>query len=352
VDLKPFIGSLLMQRLHQPGSFVSKASLMIEALLRRAVDVSRSRQYDAIVVHRAASLAGPAILERLIGILRRPMIFDFDDAIYLLDTSSANRRFGWLKFPGKTAAICRLSDHVVAGSNHLAEFARQHNQCVTVVPTSIDTERYRPVNKSRNGGPVVIGWTGSSTSQNHLEMFADVLRELTARRKVEIRVQSNRKPELGGVPFLWRPWSPETEVEELSHFDIGIKPMPDDEWSRGKCPMKEIQYMSMAIPTVCSAVGASREVIQHGRNGFLASTKQEWLGVLETLIDNEGLRRELGAAGRRTVEEQFSARKCAGLFTEVIRSTVEAFDTRQKRRSGGPAIGVGAHERPETLRQE
>jgi glycosyltransferase involved in cell wall biosynthesis len=352
VELKPSIDMKLMKRLHEPGLAAAKAAGMAAAFARRLYDVARGGQYDALVIHRAAFLAGPAILERLMKLHRIPLVFDFDDAIYLLDTSAANRRFGWLKFPGKTAAICRLSDHVVAGSNHLAEFARQHNQCVTVVPTSIDTERYRPVNKSRNGGPVVIGWTGSSTSQNHLEMFADVLRELTARRKVEIRVQSNRKPELGGVPFLWRPWSPETEVEELSHFDIGIKPMPDDEWSRGKCPMKEIQYMSMAIPTVCSAVGASREVIQHGRNGFLASTKQEWLGVLETLIDNEGLRRELGAAGRRTVEQQFSARKCAGLFTEVIRSTVEAFDTRQKRRSGGPAIGVGAHERPETLRQE
>jgi glycosyltransferase involved in cell wall biosynthesis len=325
VELKPFISSRMMQKLHQPGGLAAKAAGMIEAFARRTLEVASIGKYDVILIHRAACLAGPAALERLITILRKPIIFDFDDAIYLPNTSQANRSFGWLKFPGKTAALCRLSSHVVAGSNHLAEFARRHNPRVTVVPTSIDTDLYQPVARNGQSKRIVIGWTGSSTSQTHLEMFADVLRELAARRDVEIRVQSNRQPNLQGVPFVWRPWSPETEVEELTHFDIGIKPMPDDLWSRGKCPMKEIQYMSMGIPTVCSAVGASREIIKHGKNGFLASNREEWLNYLQTLIDDPKLREFIGAAGRQTVEEQYSMRQCAGLFADVVRQTVEAF---------------------------
>lgn len=332
VELKPFISPRLMRKLHQPGSFAAKASLMIEALFRRAVEVSRVRSYDAIIVHRAVCLAGPAILERLIRLLGRPIIFDFDDAIYLLDTSEANRYFGWLKFPGKTATLCRLSAHVVAGSKHLAEYAGRYNSRVTVVPTSIDTVLYQPATGNSGNTRTVIGWTGSATSQNHLEMFADVLRQLAARRDVEIRVQSNLKPRLPGVPFVWKPWSPETEVQELSHFDIGIKPMPDDPWSRGKCPMKEIQYMAMGIPAVCSAVGASREIIRHGENGFLAETREEWLKSLETLIDDPALAKRLGASGRRTVENEYSMTQCAGQFARVVRETLAAHQSRVPRR--------------------
>ncbi len=325
VDMKPFASPRMMQRLHHPGGVVAKVAWMVEAFARRFLEVARVDKYDVVLVHRAACLAGPAVLERLIAVFRKPIIFDFDDAIYLLDTSDANRAFGWLKFPGKTAALCRLSSHVVVGSEHLAKYARRHTPRVTIVPTSINTDLYRAAPRNGTRDRIVIGWTGSSTSQTHLESFTDVLRELCARRDIEIRVQSNRKPELPGVPFVWRPWSPETEVEELSHFDIGIKPMPDDPWARGKCPMKEIQYMSMGIPTVCSAVGASREIIQHGRNGLLASSRTEWLSCLETLIDNLELRQELGAAGRRTVEDQYSMRRCAGLFAGVVRETLDVF---------------------------
>lgn len=327
VELKPFLSSRMMPVLHHPGRLAAKAAGMIEAFARRALDVARLGKYDIILIHRAVCLAGPAALERLMPLLRRPIIFDFDDAIYRLDTSEANRYFGWLKFPGKTATLCRLSSHVVAGSSHLAEYARTHNSRVTIVPTSIDIDLYQPVPRAanRNGKRTIIGWTGSATSQTHLEMFADVLRELSARRDIEIRVQSNRRPVLQGIPFVWRPWSSETEVEELSHFDIGIKPMPDDPWARGKCPMKEIQYMSMGIPTVCSAVGASRDIIRHGENGFLAETREEWLESLESLIDDPALGRRLGAAGRQTVEDGFSMRQCAGLFAAVCRQTLEEY---------------------------
>jgi glycosyltransferase involved in cell wall biosynthesis len=323
VDLKPFASPRMMSKLHQPGGLASKAGWMVEAFVRRTVDVANLGNYDVVLIHRAACLAGPAVLERLIRVFRKPIIFDFDDAIYLLDTSPANRYFGWLKFPGKTAALCRLSSHVVAGSKHLAQYAQKHNSRVTIVPTSIDVDRYQPIERHDNGKRLVVGWTGSATSQNHLEMFVDVLRKLSASRDVEIRVQSNRKPDLPGVPFVWRPWSPETEIEELGNFDIGIKPMPDDSWSRGKCPMKEIQYMSLGIPTICSPVGASREIIRHGENGLLAESPEEWLRCLESLVDNAELRRSLGTAGRRTVETQYSTRHCAGLFAGVVRETLE-----------------------------
>jgi glycosyltransferase involved in cell wall biosynthesis len=324
VDLIPFADDRLMHLLHAPGRRTAKALAVARAVLRRCLQAAATARYDAVLIHRAACLVGPAMIERAIAWLQRPVIFDFDDAIYLLHTTEANRRFGWLKFPGKTAAICRLSAHVVVGNSYLADYARQFNPRVTVIPTSLDTDGYRPQAKNGSRGRVIVGWTGSATSQTHLELFAPVLRQLRERHEVELRVISNRRPELPGLPVVWRPWRPETEVEELRRFDIGIMPMPDDEWARGKCALKALQYMALGIPTIGAAVGANREVIQSGANGLLASTPEEWLKHLESLIDDPALRERLGAAGRRTIEAHYSMRQCAAAFARVVRDTVES----------------------------
>lgn len=319
VELLPFADEALMRLLHQPGHHWAKVAGLVRCFGRRVRLLFRLREYDALYLFRAVSIVGPALLEYVLPWLRRPVIFDFDDAIYLLHTTAANRHFGWLKFPGKTASLCRLSSHVVVGNSYLADYARQFNSTVSVIPTSIDTDQYQPRgDKGEANGRIVVGWTGSSTSQTHLEWFAPVLRELRTRRDVEIRVISNREPVLPGIPYVWREWTPETEVEELSQFDLGIMPMPDDEWARGKCALKALQYMAMGTPTICAAVGANCEVIQHGENGMLAYTDEEWLTAMTALIDSATLRERLGRAGRQTIEERYSMRHCANLFAQVV----------------------------------
>jgi glycosyltransferase involved in cell wall biosynthesis len=329
VEYSPFVDEQLLQILHQPGKTINKSARLLRAFGRSVGRLSTLRKYDAVVIHRAISIAGPAILERALKALNRPVVFDFDDAIYQLHTTSANRWFGWLKFPGKTASICRLSDHVTVGNAFLAEYAEKYNKNVTVVPTSIDIDQYRPPVPSKPNGKVVVGWTGSSTSQTHLEAFYPVLRPLLERRGVELRVISNRQPAIDQIECTWRPWTSATETQELGAIDIGIMPVPDDPWARGKCALKALQYMAMGIPTVCSPVGTNAEVIQHGVNGLLATRPQDWLTSLEALIGDANYRRELGLAGRRTVEERFSMRSSAGRFGRVVRSVVEAWERRQ-----------------------
>jgi glycosyltransferase involved in cell wall biosynthesis len=319
VDLVPFVGSRLMRLLHQPGRLVVKTAGMAAAFVRRGLQVAAACRYDVVLVHRAACLVGPVVLERLLRLMPQPLLFDFDDAIYLLHTSEANQRVGWLKFPGKTASLCRLSTHVVVGNTYLADYARQYNRRVTVIPSSVDTQRYQPATMNTWHGRVVVGWMGSATSQTYLEMFTPVLRQIVARRDIELRVVSDRKPALPGVPFVWRRWSAESEAEELRHFDIGIMPMPDDPWARGKCAMKALQYLGMGIPAVCSAVGMNKEVIEHGVNGFLATTPEVWLTHLEALIDDPERRLRMGRAGRQTVAKRYSMRRCATLFASVVR---------------------------------
>jgi glycosyltransferase involved in cell wall biosynthesis len=150
-----------------------------------------------------------------------------------------------------------------------------------------------------------------------------VLKTLLAQRPVELRVLSTREPVLPGVPAVFRRWTPANEIEEIGAFDIGIKPMPDDPWARGKCPMKELQYLALGVPAVCSDVGTAGEVVRSGENGFLARTADEWIAALLRLADDPALRGRLGEAGRRTVVERYSAPASAGAFASALRAAVE-----------------------------
>ncbi len=139
LDFLPFADQRLSGLLHKRGKTPAKSLAILSAFARRVGHVISARSYDAVVIHRAACLAGPALFERMIPLLGKPVIYDFDDAIFMLHTTEANRRFGWPKFPGKTASICRLSRHVVVGNSFLADYARQYNERVTIIPPSVDT---------------------------------------------------------------------------------------------------------------------------------------------------------------------------------------------------------------------
>lgn len=326
IDYFSFTDEKLRSVIYQEGHLATKIKELAKANLRRIKDIFKASNYDAVFLYRAASMVGPAWLEKFLTLRKVPIIFDFDDAIFMTDTSKANKKFGWLKFSGKTADICRLSTSVTVGNSYLADYAKKYNDDVFIIPTSIDINRYQPVKKPEKNGQVIIGWTGSSTSQYHLEAFEPVLAELLKKRSdvsVEVRVISNRKPDFKEVPYVWREWTSNTEVEETLQFDIGIMPIPDDEWSRGKCAAKALICMSLGIPTICSDVGANRDVIIQGENGFLAKTSDDWLKYFDALIDDSQLREKLGKKARETVVENYSMEKCAELFAEVVRKTVK-----------------------------
>jgi glycosyltransferase involved in cell wall biosynthesis len=328
IHLLPFANPRLMRLLYKPGAFMAKAVALAATFARRAVEAATLGAYDVLLVHRAAALFGPAVLERAVAAWR-PIIFDFDDAIFLSHTTEANGRYRWFKCPGKTATICRRSAYVVVGNAYLASYARQHNARVAIIPSSVDVDHYRPAARP-HPGRLVVGWMGSSTSQIHLELFAPGLRALARIPNLEVRVVSDRRPVLPGVQFTWRAWSRETELDELRAFDIGIMPMPVDPWSEGKCAMKALLYMAVGVPVVASAVGMNRELIRHGENGLLAESPADFDAAVETLARDRGLRQRLGQAGRVTVESGYSMRRCALLFGEVIRQVASGAMVRQR----------------------
>jgi glycosyltransferase involved in cell wall biosynthesis len=292
---------------YQPGNFHSKAWIFLASAWKRWVDVIRSKQYDIVFVQREAFMSGTAFFEKQFS-KNAKLVFDFDDAIWHLDISGANKKFGWLKNPGKTARIISMSDAVISGNQYLAKYAKQYNKNVIIIPTTIDTNEYIRVGVARQDETVVIGWSGSLTTIKHFEYAIPFLKQLKDKygNRIVIKVIGDPSYRNSELEIKGLAWSRETELMELSSFDIGIMPLPDDEWANGKCGLKALQYMALEIPTVVSPVGMNTEIITDGVNGFLASTGNNWVEKISGLIENPALRAAIGRQARKTVIEKYS----------------------------------------------
>jgi glycosyltransferase involved in cell wall biosynthesis len=306
--------------LYSPGNILRKAALTLRSILVRLIQIPSFRTYDTIFVQRQALFVGGPFIERLARAFRARLIYDFDDAVWINDASTFNSRFGWLKNTSKVPRIIAMSNLVIAGNRYLADFALQRNSNVVIVPTTIDTDTYVPRMTPQGDGPVTIGWSGSFSTIEHFKTVVPVLRRIQSKYGDRVRFRvigdgSYRNEELAisGIP-----WNAATEIEDLRTIDIGLMPLPNDEWVRGKCGLKGLQYMALGIPTVMSPVGVNGEIIQHGKNGFLAGRDDEWVEVLSTLIEDPVLRADIGAAGRHRVVEAYSVNAWREKFCDLV----------------------------------
>lgn len=320
ITYEPFEDEALHAVVYQRGRMGKKLQLVARGLARRLSAVSKAREYDLVYIMREAALLGPAVFERLIHQQRVPFVFDFDDAIFVSYRSPSNGYFSYLKFASKTRTICRLASHVMVGNPYLAEYARQVNDNVTVIPTTIDTEKYQVRPRKTNDGALMIGWTGSHSTVEHLDTLRSALKKLAETENFRLRVIGTPSYECAPVQTEAMPWRAATELEDLSTIDIGVMPLPDDNWSKGKCGLKALQFMALGIPTVCSPVGVNTDIIQDNENGFLAMSEAEWVDKLTRLLRSAELRRRLGDAGRATVEAKYSAVTQAPRVYEIFKS--------------------------------
>ena len=320
VHFKPFAGAALSEALYRPGHYATKAWHMTLAWLRRARSAWEAAGCDVVYLYREAALIGPAWLERLARRRNPCLVYDFDDAIWLPYVSPRNRYLSYLKAPGKTGGICRMAAAVTVGNETIADFARRYNPTVTVVPSTVSLREYRPRRHPPAGAPPVIGWTGSHSSAQYLRLVEGALQTLARRRRFRFLVVGLDDYSLDGVDVECRAWRAQTEVEDLWPMDVGIMPLFDDPWARGKCAMKAIQYMGVGLPTVVSPVGANGDVVQDGVSGFHAATEEDWIRALDRLLDDSDLRSRMGAEGRRRVEDGYSAETQAPRVGALLRS--------------------------------
>lgn len=319
---RPFETRELKAILHTGGNVIAKIGGVTRNFLRRRADLAGVGEYDLVYLFREAALLAPPWFERKIARSGVPIVFDFDDAVFVSYKSPSNGYLSYLKFPSKTAEICRLSTHIMAGNEYLAEYARKQNPNVTIIPTTIDTDRYKFIERAAEPETITIGWSGSFSTIQHLATIRDALQELAKIERFRLRVIGATSYDLPGVETEAIPWRAATELDDLSPIDIGLMPLPDEDWSRGKCGLKALQYMALGIPTICSPVGVNTTIIRNGENGFLASGEVEWVDTIRQLIHSREIRNRIGRAGRETVESEYSAKVTAPRVLEVFRSSV------------------------------
>ncbi|MCB0428591.1 MAG: glycosyltransferase family 4 protein [Flavobacteriales bacterium] len=302
------------------GNYLRKTAIIFKSFLRRLDDVLKANHFDLIIVYREAIMLGSTVFERMLRKSDTPVVMDFDDAIWLQDVSEGNERLAWLKRPSKTDEIIAMSNAVFAGNTYLANYAKRFNPNVHLIPTTIDVNYHLPAATRPSEGTVRVGWTGTSTTLKHYDEAVPALKELKTRwgDRVRFRVIADVPPCMEGFDVEFVKWNKHSEIQDLATFDIGLMPLPDNDWARGKCGFKGLQYMSMGIPAVMSPVGVNADIITDGVNGFLASSQQDWLEKLSRLIESETLRKQLGTAGRKTVEDRFSLQAIGPHYLELI----------------------------------
>ncbi len=288
--------------------------------LRILERIRRLREYDILLVAKFKLETGE---RRLVRRAAGRLVYDFDDAIYYAkpdregeEPDRSPRRVR------KFERMCAIADLILAGNATLAGFARPHGRRVVVVPTGIELGPYRgrPAGCAA-GGPRVV-WIGLPGNLSYLKMVEGPLAELAAEfPSLRLKVVSERPPESFAAPVEFARWSSETEAAELESADIGIMPLPDDDWTRGKGGFKLLQYMAAGLPAVASPVGVNREIVAEGETGFLPRGPEEWRDCLRRLLSDADLRGRMGAAGRRRVEERYErsviSRRIVELFREL-----------------------------------
>ncbi len=310
--LRPFCNNDFYFLLRARGHYFKKLAYLIVFSLLRVVDLFRAGAYDIVFIHREAFPTKDYIFEWLFRRFAKKLIYDFDDAVFL-------------KKPAKIKAVVRMADGVIAGNEFLKSYASTLNKEVSVLPTPIDTGKYVPTAEKRGGKRIVIGWMGTPTTSKYLKEIRSVFEFILKKYgNVEIDIVGGTSESFLGGGLTHKAWALDREVRDLQGFDIGIMPMPDNEWTRGKCAFKIIQYMAVGIPLVASPVGMNTEVVQEGLNGFFASSEKEWIDKLSLLIENSSLRDSLGEKGRRTVEGRYALSVSEPKFIGILERTLPA----------------------------
>ncbi|MBM3251169.1 MAG: glycosyltransferase family 4 protein [Candidatus Omnitrophica bacterium] len=318
--IRPFMSSDFFKIMYKRGRHFKKIFLLLGSTAKRLSDLVRYNKYDLVFVHIESFPFGPAICEWFFSKLGKPIIYDFEDAVYLPNFKGNNKVMNTLRHPGKFYQILRLSDHVIVCNRYMRDFVYSFNRNVTVIPTSIDTGKFKLKDVNSQNKTPIIGWIGSHTTSYCLNQLINVFIKLAEKFDFSLKIIGGEENfNIPGVNVINEKWTLQKDIENFQSLDIGIYPLPNDERALAKTPFKTIQYMSVGVPVMASRVGGNIEIIQDGINGFLAATENEWLEKLTSLIQDINLRKKMGLAGRKTVEERYSLERNAPYFVEILK---------------------------------
>lgn len=313
IEVRPLFDNEYLHQLYA-GNSPSKGYIL-NRYFQRFFQLMALRKYDIIWIEYELFPYLPAWAESLLAKANKPYIVDYDDAIF--------HRYDLTNNPIKKMLAKKIDNvmyHatlVTAGNNYLADRARKAGaNWVERIPTVIDIDRY-PIKQITANERYIIGWIGSPTTAKYLHQIIPAIKQLLGKYNVSLRI-IGAEIEVSDINITCIPWSEESEVSEIQKFDIGIMPLTDSLWEKGKCGYKLIQYMACGIPVIASPVGVNREIVEKANSGLLANTDEEWQLSFEQLLSNLTLRQELGKNGRKAVEDYYSIQVIAPKLSKLL----------------------------------
>lgn len=327
LTIKPFLDSYSFVQLYRDSSRVSTAVNLLWATVKRIAMTATLGKPDVILVQREAMIVGPPVVEWLgTRLFKRPMVLDLDDATYVPYTSPT---YGGLtkalKFFRKTDDLIRWSRVVICGNQTIADYVLKKGARTEIIPTVVDTDKFKP-REARNQSLPVVGWVGTHSTFPFLEAILPALSEVAKQRPFKLKVVGSGRPVVSvpGLEIENLEWNLNREVEDFQSLDIGLYPVnADNNWATGKSGFKAIQYMSAGVPYVATPIGAAAQIGIENVTHLFARTQAEWIDKLTTLLADEAKRREMGRAGRRHAVECYHLESQADKLASVLREAAK-----------------------------
>lgn len=324
IEISNYMDHAMWDVIWENGHVLAKVRGVLRGTARRIRDLFRIRRYDLVYATMWVTPFGTTVFERLVRMLAKRMVFDIEDNVLSQQPGGTADHIGplirRLKNPGKARFLITNADHVITTTDHFNRICLDlnKNRACSVIPSSVDTDRFQPATPYSNDKPVVIGWTGTFSSRVYLDLLRGVFQRLAQRVPFKLRVIGNFDYELPGVDLEVIRWNAVDEVSQLQALDIGVYPLPIDDWVLGKAGLKAIQYMAFALPCVATDVGNTPLIIRDGETGLLVRTDAEWEAALARLIAKPELRRRIGQAAREDIVAKYSTKAVASLYRSVL----------------------------------
>lgn len=320
ISTQSFVSNDFWNILYASGRSSSKLIYALWAYFKRFFFIIFNiRKFDVVYVHLWVAPAGPPLLEYLVVRMAKRLIYDIDDLVYLKPSNKVNRFLSFLKSGENPIYLMKRADHVITCTPYLDQFVRKYNANTMDISSTINTELYRPKMEYtfREEKPV-LGWSGSFSTSKYLYLLKDVLLRLKKDWDFKLLVMGDDSFEIEGIDVEALPWREEYEVATIERFDIGLYPLPDEEWVLGKSGLKALQYMALGVPTIAQAIGANFRVIEDGVSGILVNDQEAWYQALKNLLLDKSRRASMGQAGAKRVEELYSLKANKDKYLKVI----------------------------------
>ncbi len=325
IQTSSFVSENFWKIIYKKGNNILKLYYTFCGYIKRLIILFTIRKYDIVYIHLWVTPFGMPFFEWLYLKLSKKVIYDIDDMVFLGHSSDANSFIQSLKGTRKMIYLMKKANHVITCTPKLDEFVRKYNNNTTDISSTVDTnKRYMAKKEYKSNDEIILGWSGSHSTSKYLYLLKDVIKEIAVNYNIKLIVMGDASFMIDGVNIESKEWKEEYEVETLEQFDIGLYPLPNEDWVLGKSGLKAIQYMALGIPTIATAIGANFRIIENEKNGFLVEIEDVkfWYNRIEQLINSKNLRNELGTEGRKTVEEKYSIEANKQKYLSVINSVL------------------------------